>query len=447
VHTVANNDLSPVDNTKLGDGGDDSKLNPQNFDLFFCHDLSIEEQDLLTVKLKDETYRLIPSNYSFDYANCHFICVNSELPKTAIMKLFNENANEYANMSKDDIPNYDNLMEQYSIAIAEKLENWLDYDCQKITSYNNATDKINQKWIIAYCHEMPFTILTHAITIGHQADRLNVKGSSIAGCRTNGIKSHGKYYWLSRLFDKYHIPLVLGGHKHTYSMSARIKENIIINKDGTEDYSQTYRPIIQLKRSELESVYGTGYSATELKNLWYNTGKKLNDPNNYPTVFEDNICDVNNIEIIDDKNGEDYSAPMYVMQTAAGYKLISNKELPAVVIPWLTIPAGNINNDSDRLNSTYFPANAKPTVNDNQLYPYFTIYQFDKEMIIGTPIRMSKTDNAQTTQIYYKGNTKSKGTFDLINKTYSIDDIKHWNPDVANGMAGNYLITITNKPF
>lgn len=446
MHTVGNNDLSPVDNTILGDGGDDSKINPKNFDIFFCHDLSIEEQDLLTVKLKNETYRLVPSNYSFDYANCHFICINSELPKTAIMKLFNENADEYAFANKNDIPNYDTLMEEYSIALAEKIENWLDNDCVSVTTYNNSVDKINQKWIIAYCHEMPFTILTHAITLKHQADRLNVKGASIAGCRLNGIKSHNKYYWLSRLFEKYHIPLVLGGHKHTYSMSARIKENIIINDNGTEDYSQTYRPIIQLKRSELENVYGKGYTDSELRNLWYNTGKKKNNEKDYPTVFEDNICDVDDIEIIDDVNkGEDYSAPMYSMQTAAGYKLISNKELPAVVIPWLTVPAGNAMDN--RLDNTYFPATAKPKVNDNQLYPYFTIYKFNKEEIIGTPIRMSQTVNAQTKEIYYKGNTKAKGTYDLINKTYNESDIEKWMPDITNGMVANLEIKVTNKPY
>ena len=447
MHTVGNNDLSPVDNTRLGDGGDDSKLNPKNFDIFFCHDLTTEEQDLLTVKLKNESYRLIPSNYSFDYGNAHFICINSELPKDAIMKLFNENADEYANKSKNEIQNYDELRESYSIAIAEKIEDWLNLDCSKITNYNNTVNKSDQKWIIAFCHEMPFTILTHAITIKHQADRLNVKGASIAGCRLNGIKSHGKYYWLSRLFDKYHIPLILGGHKHTYSMSARIKENIIINEDGSEDYSNTYRPIIQLKRSELEAIYGTGYNDIELKTMWYNTGKKKNNEKDYPTVFEDNICDINDIEIIDDINGEDYSAPMYAMQTAAGYKLISNKELPAVVIPWLTIPAGSITDNSDRLDSTYFPATAAPKVNANQLYPYFTIYKFNKNRIIGTPIRMSKTENAKTTEIYYTGNTKAKGTYDLINKSYSANDISKWNPDIANGMVANYLIELTNKPF
>lgn len=445
MHTVGNNDLSPIDNTILGDGGDDSKLNPKNFDIFFCHDLTKEEQDLLTIKLKNETYRLVPSNYSFDYANCHFICINSELPKNAIMRLFNENADEYSDKPKNDIPNYDTLMEEYSIALAEKIEDWLNLDCSKIITYNNGKDKENQKWIIAYCHEMPFTILTHAITLKHQADRLNVKSASIAGCRLNGIKSHNKYYWLSRLFEKYHIPLILGGHKHTYSVSCRIKENIIINEDGSEDYSQTYKPIIQLKRSELESVYGKkGYSDDELKNLWYNTGKKLNDSNNYPTVFEDNICDVNDIEIIDDKNGEDYSAPIYCMQTAAGYKLISNKELPAVVIPWLTIPVGN---DTDnRLDRTYFPATAAPKVNANQLYPYFTIYKFNKNEIIGIPIRMSQTVNAETKEIYYKGNTNAKGTYDLINKSLSEEDILKWTPDIANGMVANLEIKITNKP-
>ena len=450
MHTVGNNDLSPVDNTVLGDGGDDSKLNPKNFDIFFCHDLSISEQDLLTIEMKNETYRLIPANYSFDYANAHFICINSELPKEAIMRLFNENADDYIGKSKDQIPNYDALKEQYSILVAERLEAWLNNDCIDIINYNKNKNKIDQKWIIAYCHEMPFTILTHAVTLNHQADRLNVKSASIAGCRTNGIKSNGKYYWLSRLFDKYHIPLILGGHKHTYSVSAHIKENIIINDDGTEDYSKTYKPIIQLKRSELEKVYGANYSIDELKTLWYNAGKAMNGVG-YETVFENNICDFNEIEIIDDITNPDadYSAPVYAMQTAAGYKLISNKELPAVVLPWLTVPA------KDKLRTMYFPATTEPKVNKNQLYPYFTIYKFNNKEIIGTPIRMSQSVGGVTKEIYYTGNTKSKGTYDLINKSYTDDEISKWKPDIANGLISasaddpleQHLIKITNKPF
>ena len=450
MHTVGNNDLSPANNTKLGDGGDDSKINPKNFDIFFCHDLSREEQDLLTIVMNNGTYRLIPANYSFDYANCHFICINSELPKEAIMRLFNENADDYLGKSKDQIPNYDKLKEQYSTAVAERIEAWLDNDCSQITNYNHGKSKDDQKWIIAYCHEMPFTILTHAITTGHQPDRLNVKSSSIAGCRINGIKSNGKYYWLSRLFDKYHIPLILGGHKHTYSVSAHIKENIIINADGTEDYSMTYKPIIQLKRSELATVYGSEYSIDELKTLWYNAGKAMNSVG-YETVFEDNICDFDDIEIIDDISdpNADYSAPVYAMQTAAGYKLISNKELPAVVLPWLTAPA------KDKLRTMYFPATAEPKVNKNQLYPYFTVYKFNNREIVGTPIRMSKTDGGVTTEIYYTGNTKSKGTYDLINKSYTPEEISKWRPDIANGLISEnandklqqHLIKITNKPF
>jgi hypothetical protein len=380
-----------------------------------------------------------------------------------MMRIFNENADDYLGVPNEQIPNYDKQKEAYSSAAVQRIESWLERDCEQITKYNNETakDKDDQKWIIAYCHEMPFTILTQAVITKHEADRMNVNKTP-SGCRINTISSNGKYYWLSRLFEKYHIPLILGGHKHTYAVTGHIKENIIVKPDGTEDYSKTYKPIIQLKLSELKAVYDPDgknkYSIYQLKEEWYKAGKKMNGVS-YETAFQDNICDFDDIEIIDDVSNQtaDYSAPVYAMQTAAGYKLISNKELPGAVIPWLTVPAEGV------LKCSYFPVvvtidsnnKASTAFNTHQLYPYFTSYKFNKKEIIGTPIRMSKTVGADTVGIYYEGNSKSKGTYYLINNSYTDEEISNWTPDIANGeikfveddKLEQHLIKITNKPF
>ena len=83
-----------------------------------------------------------------------------------------------------------------------------------------------------------------------------------------------------------------------------------------------------------------------MRTKWYNDGKEKckNDAvatsplasqitkDQYAICFENNICDMNDIEIVDK-----ITYPMYVMTQSTGYKVISNKELPGRYIPWLTI--------------------------------------------------------------------------------------------------------------
>ena len=417
MNTVGNNDLSPADNTVLGTGSDDSKINPKNFDLFYCHDLTIEEQDLLTFEMEDHSFKLLPACYSVDYGNLHLVCINSEVTWMTIERLFNNND------------------------IASKVEEWLDKDFKRITDYNSGKAKSEQKWIITYCHEMPFTILTEDILKSQKReDRSEVKGKA-AGCHWNYIPSIYQdgtkhYYWLSRLLEKYHIPLMLGGHKHTYSTSARIKENI----KSEADYTNTYKPIIQLNRNELKAIYGD-LDDTALKNAWYTTGKKLNTVAN-PDIFERNICDVDDIEIVDE-----YDAPMYVMTQATGYKVISNKENAGTVIPWLSIPIGNINANTDAHSQTYYPIK-DGKANKGQLYPTFIVWNITKDSMIGLPMKMSTTVDNKTQQIYYTGNSSADGLFRLVNETdYNPNDMENWNPDNVDGMSARKELVLTNKPF
>ena len=418
MNTVGNNDLSPQDNTVLGTGSDDSKINPKNFDLFYCHDLTVAEQDLLTFELADHSFNLLPACYSVNYGNLHLVCINSEVTWLTIERLFN---------------NHD---------LATKVEEWLDKDFKAVTDYNSAVVFEDKKWIITYCHEMPFTILTQEVlTSTKREDRSEVRGKS-AGCHWNYIPSLYQdgtkhYYWLSRLLEKYHVPLMLGGHKHTYSTSARIKENI----KSESDYSNTYKPIIQLIRDDLKAVYGD-LDDNALKLAWYTTGQKMNTVD-YPDIFDRNICDVNDIEIVDE-----FDAPMYVMTQATGYKVISNKENAGRVIPWLTIPVGNLAANTDAHSQTYYPVTSALKVNSGQLYPTFIVWNISKNKIVGLPMKMSTTVDAKTSQIYYTGNKSADGLFRLVNQTdYNLDEMDSWNPDNVDGMSARKELILTNKPF
>ena len=462
MNTVGNNDLSPLDNTKLGDGNDDSKINPKNFDLYYCYDLTKEEQDNLVIEVEEnnkKVNKLIPSNYSYNIGNCHFICVNSEITVNTCKKVYNANN-----------------IKIISNAIAKWLENDLKMEQDK-------------RWRIAYCHEMPFTILTNNNTIAtfdenknefilpnEFPDRHNVYNNA-TGCHLNCLpidaignivnengeiininQSYERYYWLSRLFEKYNVSLVLGGHKHTYSSSLPIKENIkdnILNRDNREDYTKTFKPIIQLKRGDLTSVYGGNKTDEELKTSWYNDSINMctNDPfaytdllkHQFSMLFQNNICDLSDIEIVNDY---EITYPIYVMCQASGYKLISNKELPGRYIPWLTYPT--IADNENQNNKTYYPTsvsgdNNKKELKCNslQLYPIFIKWSIKNDSIVGEPFRFSINGKS----MFYKGNTSSNGTYQLINEIgYNLyNDDKLRELENVDGVSNRKQIVINKK--
>lgn len=461
MNTIGNNDLSPLDNTKLGDGNDDSKINPKNFDLYYCYDLTKEEQDNLVIEVEEnnkKVNKLIPSNYSYNIGNCHFICVNSEITINTCKKVYNAN----------------NIK-----IISNAIAKWLENDLKK---------EQDKRWRIAYCHEMPFTILTNDNTLAafdenknefilpnKFSDRHNVYKTP-TGCHLNCLpidaignivnengeiinnnQSYERYYWLSRLFEKYNVSLVLGGHKHTYSSSLPIKENIkdnILNRDNREDYTKTFKPIIQLKRSDLKSVYGDK-TDEEYKTMWYNDGINMctNDPfaytdllkQQFSMLFQNNICDLSDIEIVNDY---EITYPIYVMCQASGYKLISNKELPGRYIPWLTYPT--VVNKEDENNKTYYPTKVVGDNDDKelkcnsfQLYPIFIKWSIKNDSIVGEPFRFSINGNS----MFYKGNTSSNGTYQLINEIgynlYNGDKLREL--ENVDGVSNRKQIVINKK--
>ena len=316
MFSIGNNDLCGHNATELTDGEDaTSKYNHINILRYFTFELD-ENNPYSFVEWNDNTYPIY-SVYSFNYGNYHFISLNSEIA-IASSKMYKDwESDSYAG---------DKTFAQTANA---QIENWLLKDLQLWTGQDNPT---NCSKCIVYMHEMPFTIVTWSF--------MN-STSARAGSHLNTLNSNGNYRF-SRLFKKYGIRLVMGGHKHTYCITKPVYDapegyinngtvtNVDLMGDVTDALSRV--PVIQVTRDQ--DILTNDFARYEKVN-------KIN-------------------------------APTYVMSQATGYKLVSNKEQPSgnqYVIPWLL---------------AYFKAKtnaASPTENRAQHLPMYIRYDVTQDSI------------------------------------------------------------------
>lgn len=173
------------------------------------------------------------------------------------------------------------------INIYNDLKTW----CTNDLAQHAEDEKIT--WRVAFCHEAPFTIITADLIMSYLKKN---EGGSYE--KDLSIKRGGSHlntvgnYWFSQWMQDNEFKLCLCGHKHTFSNSRYIRENP----------NRTMEPI----------VYDTTLS-----------------PDWYAALPErERQC----VQISADSH-QNYVR--YVMCQATGYKLVSNKELPAKNIPWL----------------------------------------------------------------------------------------------------------------
>ena len=189
--------------------------------------------------------------------------------------------------------------------------------------------------------------------------------SARAGSHLNTLNSNGNYRF-SRLFKKYGIRLVMGGHKHTYCITKPVYDapegyinngtvtNVDLMGDVTDALSRV--PVIQVTRDQ--DILTNDFARYEKVN-------KIN-------------------------------APTYVMSQATGYKLVSNKEQPSgnqYVIPWLL---------------AYFKAKtnaASPTENRAQHLPMYIRYDVTQDSI--------KVTAKQVQNIWNVNIDKNTANFDM----------------------------------
>ncbi len=324
MFTIGNNDLCGYNSTDLTDGNDaTSKYSHINILRYFCFECDANNP-YYYFQWHDKTLPIY-SLYSFNYGNYHFVSLNSEIA-IASSKMY-ENGNNYTYAG-------DETMAQVANATIEK---WFMHDIKTWTDKGNEASKC-----IVYMHEMPFTIVVHDFM---------VEGSTKArvGSHLNTLNSNGTYRF-SRIFKQLGIRLVMGGHKHTYSISKPIydaptgyitddnKINTNIDLLSNMNKNDDRKPVIQV----------IGSVPTE------------------PNPDKEHA----RYEIVDK-----ITAPYYVMCQATGYKLVSNKELPSEAtlrIPWLL---------------SYFPSSYNGAAKENveQHRPTYIRYDFTDENIRVTP--------------------------------------------------------------
>lgn len=240
------------------------------------------------------------------------------------------------------------------------------YDDLKEWATNDLAQHVSDSkilWNVAFCHEAPFTIITADLIMSYlkrNTDGGYDKNSSIkrGGSHLNTVGT----YWFSQFLQDNNFKLCLCGHKHTYCNSRYIREDI----------SKTMEPIV---------------FDTTLTPPWY---MALPD--------REKQC----VQISTDRT---LNYVKYVMTQATGFKLSSNKELPAKNIPWLLeyYPVA-----SQIENNTTNTATVK--VNTAQQYPNYIIWNIGYSGEQEDPLEIESTPRdrilGKSYKLQLKNNTK-----------------------------------------
>lgn len=319
--TVGNNDLTPANVYVLGDGGDNSKINATNIRFFYCYEIDEENPPVFNVEGKEI---FVESLYSFDVGERHFLCVNSEISSN----------------TERDVYGLTTIGVMYDL-----IREWCERDDAKATK---------AKAKIAYCHEMPFTIITQNLINSFYWNGQEDTSVERSGSRLNFNTTKANSYWFSKFLQTHNYRLCLGGHKHTYSCSYPLLEN----------ENSSMKPIIQVTADVLQNDFGSTELYTEI-------AEGALQGQSFPKSWENNanydmlkhLCTFQLVEEI--------TAPIYLMCQATGYKHTSNKELPSPNIPWLRyfFPASITINSRDDVTAK---------VNAGQRYPFYIKYFLNK---------------------------------------------------------------------
>ena len=316
---IGNNDLCPVNTYQLGRGEDNDKLNPINMRYFYTYELDPQNLPIFNLEGKEI---FVDSLYSFNYGNTHFLCMNSEItPNTEILVYgLSESGNIY-----------------------REIEKWCEKDIQLHS---------DQTWKIAMCHELPFTILTPAMITNFYWDNQEFSVER-GGTKMNTNNKADHKYWFSKFCQNNGIRLVIGGHKHTYAVTFPLIEN--------EDNSM--KPIIQVTPSMLEKWFKSDPTA-----LYQDESDPLLVNQYFPSAWINDVNYKTQKHLCSFQLVDKITAPVYLTNQTTGYKHTSNKELPSEFVPW---------------DQYFYPCTSKiisqgktqDTVNKEQRYPFYTIYE------------------------------------------------------------------------
>ena len=435
MNCVGNNDLCNLDPTVLGTGNDPGKSNAKFFHYFYCYEIPNDERLIVKahdVTVKTETSeskisipedRYIPSTYYFETKGVIYVVANSEITKTTCEKWFGLYGKEV-----DDITQSINLYTGIEIRADGDYNNQCQsgskifYPMYETIYYwlkDNKTNKGNKKIVFA-CHEIPFTVITQASLYNSDKKTMaNTRNypngsSSLLGSHMNQLdaKENRGTYWISRLLEYFGCKLCIGGHKHTYALSYPIKENYQwVDKDGVEHNSlngikemkETLQDecgnnpennlswVVKTSQNEEGNPYNIGSGASG--EVTISSTKTPYIPSDLYSLIGENKFKGNTtyyrccapMEVSD--GGKYDGFVNYSMCQATGYKLKSNKELPSAYQVFSKLIPMTDNQYDDKTGKF------TDTVNGNQLYPMYSIIEFEHGndgSIIATNVKLCR---------------------------------------------------------
>lgn len=357
MFTIGNNDLCGKEEYLLGTGAENVyKINHNN--IMYYYTFEVDKGNSIEFTSGEISF-LMPSLYSFNYGDYHFVSVNSE---------FKESTSLVYGCEPSGIT-------KFKEDVYKQMVDWFEKDIKKWKGEDNPTDCSK---CIVFMHEMPFTIIIHT-TINGTSGR---GGSSLNGSKLNETFTGGQTYYWSRLFKKYGIRLIMGGHKHTYSIS---------------------KPIYDAPEGYIDESTHTVRSDADL------FGEISNEMSLKPVIQVLNASEIpsnprGRYEVVSKIN-----APIYVMSQATGYKLVSNKEVPCREddrADWLfKYFPGTPNGNSDAANGLQY----HPTYVHYELGPNtIKVHSYQIKNIYSTPtvakggsfnINKQSTDNLRNEEI------------------------------------------------
>lgn len=325
VNVVGNNDLCGSDPNILGTGDDLGKSNAYYFHVFYCYEVEVGQG--LTPIINN---KYVPSLYQIDFTNYKFLLVNSEITKTTCSTWFN-------------LLNNGNIVNAYTgWTITEGTPTYISSFTSVYTMIYNMTSDLGNKELIAFCHEMPFTVITHenlADTADIRQKSRSISGTSLVGSHLNQMDYHDKVgiNWFSRLLEFRKCKLCIGGHKHTYAITYPLRENYYYengaknSKDnGPMEMTSTLVNETSVRwTSDLENQNLNNVPLTKLPLVKTETGTYRGgvDPNHFaPGEF---VTNFQQFKLNEQDQNPYTTGVIYFMCQATGFKQKSNKELPS----------------------------------------------------------------------------------------------------------------------
>ena len=414
VNCVGNNDLCGTIVTDLGTGDDLGKSNSFYFHVFYCYEVDTVEGKIPIIRGK-----YIPSLYHIDFEDFRIVMVNSEITyencKTWFKTVINYSSEEllelsaFNNIEDNEVrKEFDNKIANGVYSVVNIYTGWTVETTNHPKYVNNFTSiytllyhmlsDIQNKECIVACHEMPFTVITNnnlastKIKSSRSADENSLVGSHLNQLNTNDTVA---IYWFSRLLESTGVRLCLGGHKHTYSQTWPIRENYYY-KDGNSwksslsDGPMTMTETLSNEDGNVEWILkpGDNRSVKDVAGtIWAGNSDRDVHLSKFP-IIEDSYVKAGYLEgyispATISSNPDPSKGVIYFMCQATGFKLMSNKELPA----------------PRQVFSEYLPKSNASTASDEQRCPMYAVIDLKTTVtgysIVGRLIRLNNIQSAK----------------------------------------------------